>query len=329
MATQTILIGDGHTTPDYDDLYDFETSEPYAKNWGGDDVVLEISGDAEHGANTPDLSGATNINSLTIRPASGEECLGETGRSGAARVIGGSGNIELGDDCDIAIEDLEFDQNSGSTANGMMTEASSTSPTITIDRCVFHNHGSGSWHNRGIESTGASTWTVRNTIFHDMYGSGMGTTNSANRTIITHGVAFYDCNQSNDADSGGIDYYQLVIGSTTECKNCMALGNTRYDFRHNPGTAEANMSSDGTATGTNSHANETTADIWTDPANADFTLKASTNAVDGGATISALSPDAAGTTRPQGSAYDMGPLEFVSGGGGGGVAVLRRRREGY
>ena len=48
----------------------------------------------------------------------------------------------------------------------------------------------------------------------------------------------------------------------------------------------------------------------------DFELQSSSPCIDAGTTIAAVTVDYAGTSRPQGSAYDIGAYEFASGGGG-------------
>ncbi|MGW8181442.1 MAG: choice-of-anchor Q domain-containing protein, partial [bacterium] len=69
---------------------------------------------------------------------------------------------------------------------------------------------------------------------------------------------------------------------------------------------------------------ETAAAVWADAGNGDFTLATGSVAFDNGLTLSDLSPDIAGVSRPQGSAYDIGPFETPAGGASspvGGVAI--------
>lgn len=49
----------------------------------------------------------------------------------------------------------------------------------------------------------------------------------------------------------------------------------------------------------------------------DYELQSGSPCIDAGKTIAAVTVDYAGTSRPQGSAYDIGAYEFASGGGGG------------
>lgn len=57
----------------------------------------------------------------------------------------------------------------------------------------------------------------------------------------------------------------------------------------------------------------TPASAFTDPTNNDFSLIASSPLIDAGVTISGLTADIIGTTRPQGAAYDIGAFEYGSG----------------
>jgi hypothetical protein len=73
-----------------------------------------------------------------------------------------------------------------------------------------------------------------------------------------------------------------------------------------------------TATGVTiaNNINDATID-FTDDTGRDYTLLSTSDAIDVGETISAVSADIIGTSRPQGSAYDMGAYEFLVSGGGG------------
>jgi hypothetical protein len=61
--------------------------------------------------------------------------------------------------------------------------------------------------------------------------------------------------------------------------------------------------------GVNNQINVTAAQVWTDAPNNDFTLSETSYALDNGGVIPSLTVDAKGTTRPQGSSYDLGALE--------------------
>jgi len=54
----------------------------------------------------------------------------------------------------------------------------------------------------------------------------------------------------------------------------------------------------------------TPADLFVDPANRDYRLKAGSRAIDAGAALAAVTTDLVGTTRPQGSTHDIGCFEW-------------------
>lgn len=102
-------------------------------------------------------------------------------------------------------------------------------------------------------------------------------------------------------------------GATGNCENCISM-DCGTDFNY-PGSASSDfcLSSDGTVEGTNSHANETLADIWVDAVSDDFTLVSGSNAHDGGTSQAAeFDTDILGVSRPQGSEWDMGAYELVA-----------------
>nr|MBS3809774.1 hypothetical protein [Desulfobacterales bacterium] len=81
-------------------------------------------------------------------------------------------------------------------------------------------------------------------------------------------------------------------------------------------SGDYNISSDTTAPGSNSLINQDPYDLFVDPDSGDYSLKSGSNAIDAGTDLSAEmdSVDIAGTSRPQGSAWDIGAFEYVSSG---------------
>ncbi|MBS1547132.1 MAG: T9SS type A sorting domain-containing protein [Bacteroidetes bacterium] len=53
--------------------------------------------------------------------------------------------------------------------------------------------------------------------------------------------------------------------------------------------------------------------LFMDPANEDFSLAAGSPCIDAGATLSYVTTDLSGTSRPEGTGYDIGAYEFMSG----------------
>jgi parallel beta-helix repeat protein len=58
--------------------------------------------------------------------------------------------------------------------------------------------------------------------------------------------------------------------------------------------------------------------LFTNAGSEDFTLQAGSSAINVGLTIGTITTDFAGTTRPQGAAYEIGAYEFTESSGGGG-----------
>src|SRR5208283_2421386 len=54
------------------------------------------------------------------------------------------------------------------------------------------------------------------------------------------------------------------------------------------------------------------AQLFVDPANNNYALKAGSPAIDGGVALPQVPTDILGVTRPQGLAYDIGAYEFVA-----------------
>ncbi|MFO7740592.1 MAG: choice-of-anchor Q domain-containing protein, partial [Desulfatiglandaceae bacterium] len=93
-----------------------------------------------------------------------------------------------------------------------------------------------------------------------------------------------------------------------DCQNVISVdNNTDFDISF----GDYNISSDTTAPGTNSLINQVATDLFTDPANGDFTLKSGSNAIDAGTDLSSEmdAVDITGETRPQGTAWDIGAFE--------------------
>jgi len=69
------------------------------------------------------------------------------------------------------------------------------------------------------------------------------------------------------------------------------------------------------AVGTTQRHNPTTNPNFTNAGAGDFTLQASSDAIDDGETVATVPTDLLGIARPQGAAYDRGAYEFANGGG--------------
>lgn len=107
--------------------------------------------------------------------------------------------------------------------------------------------------------------------------------------------------------------------ATSIVKNCISFNETT-DFRWNsfPSGQRSHLcSGDSTGDGTGSINSQTLADILTDAANDDFTLKAGSNAIDAGDDLSGIfTLDITGATHGTGGTWEMGAYNFAVAGGG-------------
>ncbi len=199
---------------------------------------------------------------------------------------------------------------------------------------VFRNleiYNCGPTTGHGIYMTAANTIAENNHI-HD---------------TASHGLQLYQANgftgQNNIVRNNRIHDMQIGIGLYTDTHNIYnnIIYNTQFAGIKVSGTASTvdnntiyngtrsfdeqgsgntirnnlifNNPSGITGAGANTHANNVTADPhFVDAASGDFRLQASsTAAINQGVTIGTITTDFAGTSRPQGAAYDVGAYEFV------------------
>lgn len=165
----------------------------------------------------------------------------------------------------------------GTTAALLMSSSLTTS--ATIENCVFVSSG------RCIDTRNVGALSIRNCTF-------WGTT----------------------------DQLVVIAGPTTTITNCYAgrsVGTQQVYSNASTPSGSYNASSDTTAKArfpTGSINNVDGSAVFENPAAGDFRLKAGAALIDVGTTISGLTTDIIGTTRPQGSAYDIGAFEYASGG---------------
>lgn len=100
--------------------------------------------------------------------------------------------------------------------------------------------------------------------------------------------------------TGTVDVSNNICFTTSDC----FVGNYSGNY---------NISGDATAPGANSLINQVSADIFTDPANGDFTLKTGSSAIGAGADLSAyFTTDITGATRT--APWDIGAFKYDAGG---------------
>lgn len=258
------------------------------------------------------ISGITTSASfyLQIIAATGENfTITGTDTSGTIRV-GGSGVNH------VRIEDITVIAGSG--ADGAIVWAFGTFASGSdwrIKRCTLKTAATGT--NYLVAPKPANL----NTLFENVIFIG------SNRTWDSRGSAsakVYNCTAWRHAAELG-----FVGGSELEIKNTFSghAGGASNDFQPSSGTPTGNnnAASDTTATANfSSSVDSVSSSVFTSVTSGseDFTLVAGTNAlVDAGATIGSFSDDIIGTSRPQGSAWDIGAFERVSSGFTGTIAA--------
>lgn len=187
-----------------------------------------------------------------------------------------------------------------------------TSSTSGDDHALFHARGT------------ADDMYIVNSIFTINESGPNSSTNGphAFQAVSTSGIKhLYNC-----LFYGGFRGVNMAADGDIKAINCIGYNTSDSDFdagTYATGTVN-NLSEDTTAPGTS--AQQEAAVTW-ESAGTDFRLAGGdTGARDLGATVSGITlmdsysfgPDMLGTSRPQGSAWDIGPHEAAAVGGGGG-----------
>ena len=154
----------------------------------------------------------------------------------------------------------------------------------------------------------------------------VGATAAHTNPIQIYNNSFYDCGSRGNADSGMISYSgdgAAKINLRNNIFNAIVAGSfTEPYFTANSSPACSNSSGGNNVwfgagappCGTLFTANVTGDPLFIDPVSTrNFRLQSTSPAINAGTTISTLFTDLDGVSRPQGTAYDMGAYEFVSG----------------
>lgn len=305
IVTKTVKPAGGG---DYTSMAAWDSAEATNLTSAGDSHVCDVYAGGNAGSVTLSSSWASDsTNTLTIKAADGEghEGIFDTNKAyleHTATVLNGAAVPW------VHLEGLQFSLNTTNTFTQAVLKQSTSD--LLVSGCFFKGGGdlSGNCGIRTLTSEGQPTIHVWNNVFYDFLSSGSAfagaiRTQAADDAIIYNNT-FVNCRYSVRADSGT----PLFIN------NVMQAAPTYGSFDAGSGY---NLTDQSSAPGSNNIVNTTLA--FTDAANDDFSLAAAdTAAIDVGVDLTSdthisFADDAVGTSRPQGSAWDIGAFEYTTG----------------
>ena len=194
----------------------------------------------------------------------------------------------------------------------------SSSVGTVIDGCVSYNNSGHGIHVFASTGTGLNDFVIKNNKIYSNGSYGIGLYYGANQLVYNNLV--YG-NGVNISGSGGI---RVGNGSNfAKVYNNTVYGNTGTGVMIEPGAdgttirnvisylnSTSNIFNSGTHTVSSN--NLTTNPNFVGAGVGDFHLQAGSTAIDGGATISEVTDDFDGVSRPQGGGVDIGAFEYTN-----------------
>lgn len=310
MGTVTNSIGTA--SRDYSTLAAWAAALPANLVTNGNSYVGECYNDSEFSAGVT-LSGNTTDSTHTITLTT------HAGQS-------------FRDNASVQTNALRYNQSNGV---GIRTTANYATPIATsVVNCTFSNlqcKSSGANATIFIDSTGGSAVSFMNCVSEISSGLGLNANNSAptstNCLWYMHqsgaefcfsgyaSAIFANCTIVNTSGGGGTLHQNAGSGGS-RYTNCAFFGWTTLHTGGGALTGSFNCSDVAITFGTNNQASKTFANQFVSISNTtgDFRLKTGADCLDTGLTDTADIPaanDIAGTSRPQGSAWDIGCWELV------------------
>lgn len=217
----------------------------------------------------------------------------------------------------ISLNDITGNASGGGQARCIVFQGIQTDGTdqnILVERnklhnCLGVNDGAIAFANSWGTVNGA---TVRNNIIDTVTSSSGGDCITVYATQSSPGMKIYS-NTLYNCQQFGIS---TGVSSTLDVKNNALLANNGGGTQNNPQGATWTVDHNafgGSWSGTcTACVSGLTSAAFTNASGSNFTLPAGSALLDVGATIGSFSNDYAGTTRPQGSAWDIGAFERLS-----------------
>lgn len=180
---------------------------------------------------------------------------------------------------------------------------------ITITNCLIHDNTDEGSDIRGIDGdNGANDWMVYNNIIYNLHTA---STDVVGTDVMRSGMLYNNIIYN----VSGVAYNEIDSLNTATLKNNVAINNSD-DISGTIGTLEYNAGEDSDfSSGTGNFVITQTAnnyeDLVVNAPNGDFRYVTDSQLIDNGTTIGTFDTDIIGTSRPQGSAWDIGAFEFI------------------
>lgn len=337
MATVTKTIGT--SSRDYSSITAWEADLDSSAMMGGvyssgDDAVGEVYNDSTFDERVViDGGGSIGLSSVKLTVASADRHDGRAGTGAKIQYSGSTNPSVVLKRNDVTIEWLELDMSSaGSGVHSALNIGANADTNVFIRNNIIHSlveqggavHGIYVWNS----GSGSNTRYITNNVIYNLEDSsddayGIRVVASNYPVEILNNTVYYVQTVSDTSSGFFIEDSDAILknnvaarstGSTSDCFSGSAFSSSTHDY---------NLSTDSTATGTNSVTGEAYDDLFVSTAEGteDLHLKEGADAigvgVDLGTTPTGVNIDIDGRDRDsEGDVWDIGADQYVAAGGG-------------